>query len=376
MNLRNRCLCFYVRLSGVINMLNFTVGPVMSDSEVLAIGSEQVPYFRTPEFSEVMLQNEKLFLQFVDAPKGSRSVFITGSGTASLEATVANVLSSEDKALVVVGGSFGKRFSQLCDIHGIPHDDIKLPFGSTLTPEILGQYDQKGYTVLLVNIHETSTGVLYDASMLSSFCKRNDMLFIVDAISAFLADSLSMADLGVDVFITGSQKALACPPGVSLLALSSRAIDRVIANDPGCMYLDLRLALKNGERGQTPFTPAVGTLLQINKRLNVIAENGGPSVEVERVASLARDFRSRITGLPLEQVSPAPSNAVTVLHPTRASARDIFVTLKDQYGIWVCPNGGELADRVFRVGHIGCLTIEDNTQLIDALEDMLSKGLL
>lgn len=357
-------------------MLNFTVGPVMSDSEVLAIGSEQVPYFRTPEFSEVMLQNEALFLRFVDAPEESRAVFITGSGTASLEASVANVLSSEDKALVVVGGSFGKRFSQLCDIHGIPHDNIELPFGSTLTPEMLDQFDQQGYTALLVNIHETSTGVLYDAAMLSDFCRRNNMLFIMDAISAFLADPLSMSDLGVDVFITGSQKALACPPGVSLIALSKRAIDRVASNDPGCMYLDLRSALKNGERGQTPFTPAVGTLLQINKRLNLIAENGGPSAEIERVSVLARDFRSRISDIPLEQASPAPSNAVTILHPLNASARDIFAVLKDDYGIWVCPNGGELADKVFRVGHIGCLTIDDNVQLVNALEDMLSKGLL
>lgn len=357
-------------------MLNFTVGPVMSDSEVLAIGSEQVPYFRTPEFSEVMLQNEALFLRFVDAPEESRAVFITGSGTASLEASVANVLSSEDKALVVVGGSFGKRFSQLCDIHGIPHDNIELPFGSTLTPEMLDQFDQQGYTALLVNIHETSTGVLYDASMLSDFCRRNNMLFIMDAISAFLADPLSMSDLGVDVFITGSQKALACPPGVSLIALSKRAIDRVESNDPSCMYLDLRSALKNGERGQTPFTPAVGTLLQINKRLNLIAENGGPSAEIERVSVLARDFRSRISDMPLEQASPAPSNAVTILHPLNASARDIFAVLKDDYGIWVCPNGGELADKIFRVGHIGCLTIDDNVQLVNALEDMLSKGLL
>lgn len=357
-------------------MLNFTVGPVMSDSEVLAIGSEQVPYFRTPEFSEVMLQNEALFLQFVDAPEESRAVFITGSGTASLEASVANILSPKDKALVVVGGSFGKRFSQLCDIHGIPHDNIELPFGSTLTPEMLDQFDQQGYTALLVNIHETSTGVLYDASMLSDFCRRNNMLFIMDAISAFLADPLSMSNLGVDVFITGSQKALACPPGVSLIALSKRAIDRVISNDPGCMYLDLRSALKNGERGQTPFTPAVGTLLQINKRLNLIAQNGGPSAEIERVSVLAQDFRLRISDMPLEQVSPAPSNAVTILHPLNASARDIFAALKDDYGIWVCPNGGELADRVFRVGHIGCLTIDDNVQLVNALEDMLSKGLL
>ena len=73
-------------------MINFTVGPVQSNASVLEIGAQQVPYFRTPEFSQVMLQNERLMLEFSGAPEGSRSVFITGSGTASMEAVVMNLL--------------------------------------------------------------------------------------------------------------------------------------------------------------------------------------------------------------------------------------------------------------------------------------------
>lgn len=360
----------------VDDMLNFTVGPVMSSAEMLSVGAEQVPYFRTPEFSEIMLENEKLFLELAGAPEGSRAVFLTGSGTAAMEAAVANLLSSDDKALVVVGGSFGRRFSELCDIHGVPHDDIDIPMGETLTQETLSKYDQEGYTALLVNIHETSTGVLYDAEMLSTFCEKNNCLFVMDAISAFLADPLNMDELCVDAFITGSQKALACPPGVSLIALSARAQQRVKTIDSCCLYLDLKRALKDGERGQTPFTPAVGLLRQINVRLKQLKADGGAEAENKRIASIASDFRNRIAHLPFEQVSPSPSNAVTVLHPLNVSAYDVFTVLKDEYGIWVCPNGGEMAEKVFRVGHIGCLTSVDNKTLVKAFEDLVARGLL
>ena len=95
------------------DLLNFTVGPVMSNEAVRTIGGEQVPYFRTPEFSEIMFDNERLMLQFAHAPKGSRVCFMTTSGTGSMEATVMNVLSSADKAIVVNGGSFGARFEEL-----------------------------------------------------------------------------------------------------------------------------------------------------------------------------------------------------------------------------------------------------------------------
>lgn len=357
-------------------MINFTVGPVQSCDAVRAIGAEQVPYFRTAEFSGIMLENEKLMLRFAQAPNGSRAVFMTGSGTLSMEATVANVLTSQDKVLVVNGGTFGHRFVELCEIHGIPHDEIVPSLGDSVSDDQLAAFEGNGYTALLVNIHETSTGVWYDASVLSAFCKRNNMLFLVDAISSFLADPFDMAALSADVMITGSQKALACPPGVSVIVLSPRAIARVEANDPHCLYIDLKSALKNQERGQTPFTCAVGILLQINARLKEIEANGGVERETQKIAALAADFRYKIKSLPFEVISRRMSNAVTPLHPLKASAHDIFLRLKDEYGIWVCPNGGDLKDKVFRVGHIGDLTVKDNDILISALQDLEKKGLI
>ena len=357
-------------------MLNFTVGPVMSSETVRGIGAEQVPYFRTPEFSEIMLENERLVKLFIKAEKDARVVFITGSGTSSMEATVMDVLSPDDKVLVIDGGSFGHRFVQMLELHHIPHSIIKMEFGHNIKKEQLIEFEGKGYTAFLVNIDETSTGVLYGKKLISDFCRRNNMLFVVDAISSFLADDFDMADLGVDVVIAGSQKALACPPGISLIVLSKRAQERVEEHPMKCMYLSLKEALKNGERGQTPWTPAVGILRQINARLREIESAGGVENETSKVATIATDFRKRIKDMPFEIVSESLSNCVTPLHPTTTSAYDIFTILKNEYNIWVCPNGGELQDKVFRVGHIGALTIEDNIKLVDALKDMQKRGMI
>jgi aspartate aminotransferase-like enzyme len=357
-------------------MLNFTVGPVMSSEAICAIGAEQVPYFRTAEFSATMKENEALMTQFTKAPEGSRVVFITGSGTASMEATVMNVFTPADKVLVVNGGSFGHRFVQLCEIHDIPHTEIALEMGHKLTAEHLAPYEGQGYTGFLVNLDETSTGVLYDIHLISQFCHRNNIFLVVDSISSFLADPFNMQALGVDVMITGSQKALACPPGISIIVLAPQAVERVCSREVKSMYFNLKDALKNGERGQTPFTPAVGILRQINARLKEIEAAGGVESENQRMAALAADFREKIKALPLTIVSQSLSNAVTPLHPHHVSAYDIFLKLKDEYNIWVCPNGGDMADKVFRVGHLGALTPADNTTLVAALTDLHEKGFL
>lgn len=348
----------------------------MSSEAVCAIGAEQVPYFRTAEFSATMKENEALMTQFTKAPEGSRVVFITGSGTASMEATVMNVFTPADKVLVVNGGSFGHRFVQLCEIHDIPHTEIALEMGHKLTAEHLAPYEGQGYTGFLVNLDETSTGVLYDINLISQFCHRNNIFLVVDSISSFLADPFNMQALGVDVMITGSQKALACPPGISIIVLAPQAVERVCSREVKSMYFNLKDALKNGERGQTPFTPAVGILRQINARLKEIEAAGGVETENQRMAALAADFREKIKGLPFTIVSQSLSNAVTPLHPHNVSAYDIFLKLKDEYNIWVCPNGGDMADKVFRVGHLGALTPADNTTLVAALTDLHEKGFL
>lgn len=356
-------------------MINFTVGPVQSSDAVRAIGAEQIPYFRTTEFSETMLENERLIKKFAHASEESKVVFMTCSGSGGMEAAIMNCLTKKDKALVINGGSFGERFVELLTLHEIPFTEIKLEYGKALKPEHLAEYEGKGYTAFLMQKHETSTGVHYDINLVSEFCKRNDCFLIVDTISTFLCDPFDMTTTGTGVMITGSQKALACAPGIAVMILAPSALERINKTKCCCQYLDLKLALKNMERGQTPWTPAVGILRQINVRLKEIDANGGAEAEIARCAKLANYFRSKLieNNLPFEIVSESLSNAVTPLHPTTQSANEIFLKIKDEYGMWVCPNGGSMKDTIFRVGHIGYLQKEDYDKLITAFIDLKEK---
>ena len=207
-------------------MVNFTVGPVQMDEETRKLGSEQIPYFRTPEFSSLMKENESLLCKFFDAPEHSRVVFMTGSGTASMEAGVMNFFTREDKVIVVNGGSFGHRLCEICAIHEIPFTEIKLDYGAPLTAEHLAQFEGKGYTGFLVQLCETSTGVLFDMNVIGDFCARNGMFLFVDAVSGFMADRLSMKEMHINAAITGSQKALALPPSMSFTVLDETAVER------------------------------------------------------------------------------------------------------------------------------------------------------
>lgn len=359
-------------------MINFTVGPVQSSDAVRAIGAEQVPYFRTTEFSDMMLENEQLIKKFAHAAEGSRVVFMTCSGSGGMEAAIMNCLTKDDKAIVVNGGSFGERFVELLTLHEIPFTEIKLEHGKALKPELLAQYEGRGYNVFLIQKHETSTGVHYDIDMVGDFCKRNNCFLIVDTISTFLCDPFDMEKIGAGVMITGSQKALACAPGIAVMVLAPSALERIEKNKCCCQYLDLKLALKNMDRGQTPWTPAVGILRQINVRLNEIESMGGAEKEIARCAGLAKYFRGKLLehNLPFEIISESLSNAVTPLHPTTQSAYEIFLKIKNDYGMWVCPNGGSLRDAIFRVGHIGYLHKCDYDKLISAFQDLKDKNFI
>ena len=349
--------------------LNFTVGPVMMDDEVKEIGGRDCPYFRTPDFSELMKENEKLILNLSKAARTERVVFLTASGTGGMEMAVCNSFTKSDKVLCINGGSFGARFDQLLTLHEIPHETIKLSPGEPLKQEQLLPYINAGFTGLVVNMHETSTGVLYDMPMISDFCERNHLFLVVDAISAFLADDIRFSEWGIDVMITSSQKALALPPGMSFLVLSERAVRRAETINCPVLYYNIPMYLKDGERGQTPFTPAVGVLIQLNKRLSMICDEGLER-EQHRIRELAEYFRRMITekNLPFEFLTKTPSNAVTALVPTNGiSAYEYFRILDTDDDIWVCPNGGDMKDTVFRVGHIGALEKADYDRLIEAL---------
>ena len=360
-------------------MINMTVGPVMSHERILNIAGLQTPYFRTSEFSEIMLDSEKRLLKMLDAPDGSKCAFLTTSGTGGMEACVIGTLAPNDKVAVINGGTFGQRFVDLCKMHDISVVEVQCKFGEQITKKSIEDLKEYGITALLVNMDETSSGLLYDMKIISDFCKQNGIFLVVDAISSFLADYISMSDIGANVIIIASQKALALQPGMSFVVLDPTAIERVYQTDNHNMYLSIKAALENMRRGQTPYTPAVSIVYQLNERLKMIEECGGVAYEIDNVKKLATFFRNKIATCYFELLITNPrdmSNAVTAIRVKNNNAAFICEELKNKFDIWVCPNGGIYKDSVFRVGHIGALSIDDYHILGNALAQMESDGLL
>lgn len=344
----------------------FTPGPVRMADEILQLGALQTPYFRNQPFSEVTFECEAYLTKMLNAPAGSKVIFLTASGTAGLEATIMNLLTSDDHALVVNGGAFGQRFVNVCEVHEIPHHNFKIE--NTNLADIAESAPKEDFTALVANAHETSVGHLYDLNALGEYCQQNNLLHIVDAISMFVTDPIDMQESHIDVVIASSQKGLALPPGLTMVVLAPRAIAKI--HPVKSMYFDFQDYLNNGERGQTPYTPAVTIMLQLQARLAQIDRDGGVSSSIENAREVAEYFRESIKALPLKLFSPFMPNAMTTLMPTDGkSATDIVRDMEEQYKVVVCPNGGALATKVFRVSHMGAMTKEYTDILIDALHD-------
>ena len=361
-------------------MLNFTIGPVQMDKETLEIGEKQIPYFRTHEFSALMQENEKNLCRLFDAPENSRVIFLTGSGTASMEAGIMNFFTKNDKVLVVNGGSFGHRFVELCQIHEVPFTEITIEYGKPLQKKILYQYDHQNYTGMVLQLCETSTGVRYDMNMVGDFCKKNNIFLFVDAVSGFMADEFSMKKMHINAAITGSQKALSLPPSMSFTIMDRESQECCCKHIVKSMYFNYADYLKNGERGQTPYTPAVSTLIQLNEKLKRIEKNGGIATINANIQGIADYFRKKIKHLPLKMFTALEnsSNCLSALtiENDKINARELCEIIKNEYDIYVCPNGGDLAEKIFRVGHIGNITKEQIDQLIDAFDDLVKRKIL
>ncbi|WP_432642344.1 pyridoxal-phosphate-dependent aminotransferase family protein [Acidaminococcus sp.] len=349
----------------------FTVGPTQMRKEIMEVGGQMVPYFRTQEFSNLMLDSDRLVQKFMHAPEGSKGIYLTASGTGAMEAVIMNCLTKEDKVLVIDGGTFGHRFAQLCAIHEIPYECVHLKADEQLTEDKLAPFDNIGFTALLVNIDETSTGQLYDVNMLANFCRRNHCYFIVDAISSYLIDPFNMEKNGIDVVVVSSQKGMCIAPGLSVVMLSPRIIEeRVKKSKVQNLYFNFKEYLKNFQRGQTPFTPCVGICLEMNRALHLIDEEGETDF-LNRIGEVAKDFRKRVQVLPVKIPKFPLSNAVTPIIFDKPIAKKVFEVLKDQYDIFVNPTGGARENYVLRVAHIGDTTVEDNKMLIQVMDNVI-----
>jgi len=349
----------------------FMPGPTPVAEDILRMGSWQPPYNRTQSFSELTLE----ILEGLKALFNTRGevVILTASGTGAMEAAAKGCLLPEGRALIVNGGVWGQRWVDICRANGLPFEEIQLASGTTVDPgDIEARLMGGSFDALLINGHETSTGVLYDLPAIGEIARRYNALFIVDAISTVGADEFQMDDWGIDVAILSSQKALALPPGLSFVALNQRALDRLDSAPSSGIYFDLKIYLKNQARGQMPYTPAISLFLMLHERLNQM-RRAGLDQGIEQHAQLAKYFRDQLPDLLLQVFSLRPSNAMTAVRCANGiNARELVRILETQHSIYVAPNSGELETRVFRVSHMGDQHEEDVDGLCIALRSTIN----
>lgn len=343
----------------------FTPGPVPVEEHIRAIGAGQPPYNRTDEFSH--LTHEILYgLKHVFQTSGEVAL-LTGSGTLAMEAAVLNFLTTSDKVIVVNGGTFGQRWCELCKIHSIPFREIKLEAGADLDLDRLREMcGEENFSAFLINAHETSTGQLYGVQAIGKIVRDFGLLYIVDAISTICADPFQMDDWNVDVAILSSQKALALPPGLSFVAMGTRAIARLRQIGPKTLYLDLHDYLSNQARGQVPYTPAIVLLLQLHRRLLDIQQHTLRET-IAQHAQRSSYFREAIIDLPFSVLPARPSNAMTALLCEELDAVHVVRDLRARYAIEVAPSDGALKHKLIRISHMGAQNSADTDFIVGAL---------
>lgn len=352
-------------------MLSFTVGPVQMYSSTKSVLLEkELMYFRTDEYSRFVNCNLSKLQQMLGLSAQNGIIYLASSGTGAMDATIDNCLKKSDKVLIINGGSFGRRFCELCENYQVPFDSIDLNWNESLSFEHLSKYAKKSYTHLLVNLDETSTGQLYNLDLLSEFCKENSMYLIVDIIGSFLADRIEMDKSGIDVAIFSSQKGLCLSPGVAFIAFSQRMKDRVILGEkPRSYYFNFKDYFLNISRGQTPFTPSVNIMYELDDMIKKIDDFGGIEPWIKRVESKAFYFRNKIQKLGVSIPSYQLSNMLTPVIFNDISAFDLFEFLKNRYQIYVNPCSGELSKKILRISHIGDTDMAEIDYLVDKIDE-------
>lgn len=346
----------------------FTPGPVPMSKKILKIGSHQLPYFRNDYFSKIVLECKKDLLDLVNAKEGSEVIFMTSSGTGAMEATIMNLLNTNDTAIVINGGGFGQRFVDICNTHNIPNVDVKIDKDEDIDFEKCSSLNANAF---VVNAHETTIGKLYNLNKIGQFCKKNKLLNIVDAISAFVCDEINMKKQHIDALIISSNKGLALPPGLGIVVLSPKAILKL--QEINSVYFNFKSYIVDVQRGQTPFTPAISILLQLNKRLKELKKQTIFEAN-KKTKKLANYFRKNIKELPFEFYVKDMPNAMTTLIPTDGKkASQIIKDFEERYNIILTPSGGNLKEKLIRISHMGNMNKKYMDVLIQALRKYYGK---
>ena len=340
------------------------VFPGNIDESIMAIGARPFMYMRTDAFSKINKESEQMLLDLIHCTDG-RTIIYTGSGTGAMSAVVENYCTTKKKAFVIDGGSFGHRWLQLCEYYGVPVVDYTVPFAKEIDyADLEKSVAAEHPDVFLCQHHETSTGQLFNLKEISRICHKYNVSLVVDVISSFLAEELSMDDLDIDICVTSTQKGLNIPPGLSVLFFNKR-LDVYKFNHKG-YYWDFDDNFNNLKRGQTPFSPATILYLQLHARLKQLMAEGGEQKNIGDVKHRALYFRELCKKYGWSVPAENPSMAVTGFMTKDTADRKIFKGLIDKYDTYIMPGS---VTGFYRVSHMGLQTTKELDDLAKRIHE-------
>jgi serine---pyruvate transaminase len=346
-----------------------TPGPTAVPPEVLAALAEPVLHHRGPDFKAVVARvRERLREVF----RTENDVLIlTASGTGAFESAIANLLSPGERVLAAAWGNFGERWAKMAAAYGCEVETLEYPWGKTPQPgDLERRLAETGAGVVFLVHSETSTGVVVDLEPLVAVCREAGAMAVVDAISSLGAVPLETDAWGVDVVVTGSQKALLSPPGLGFVSVSERAWRKSEQATLPRFYWDWQRYLAQLDKDTTPFTPAVSTVVALDVALGLLLEDGLEAA-FARHAALGRACRAGVKAMGLELYSPDDDSSAVltaVLTPEGVDAVALRLALRDRHGMTIAGGHGDIADRLFRIGHIGYVDVYDIVAALAAVE--------
>ncbi len=344
-------------------------GPTPVPESVLTKMALPILHHRTEGFEKVVADVRE-GLKWLYQTKNEILIFAS-SGTGAMEGSVINLMRKEDTALIIDSGKFGERWWKICQAYGLKHDVIKVEWGKAVDPKIVEQkLQEKEYRVLLATASETSTGVSHPIETLAKLVQKNPKTaLVVDAITALGVVNIPTDEWGIDVVVTGSQKALMLPPGLAFASLSKKAIEFCEQSDIPKFYFDFKRELKSIQQNTTAWTPAVSLIIGLQEVLRLMKEKGLEKV-FEQHALQAEAAREGVKGMGLKLFAPeSPSTAVTAVYsPEGMDAGKIVKALKNQFNMTIAGGQDQAKGKIFRIGHLGYYDPMDILNALTAVE--------
>jgi len=353
----------------------FSPGPTMLPPEVLLKMAEPIMHHREPEFEKIFGEIRE-GLKYLFQTKNEVLIF-TSSGTGAMEGAVSNLLSKGDKALVVRGGKFGERWGEICKAYGIEFIPIDVEWGRAVDPEWIQEILESDPSIRAVytQASETSTGVKHPIKEIAEIVKKyDDTIIVVDAITGIGVFNIPMDAWGLDVVVSGSQKALMLPPGLAFAALSDKAWKFVERSDLPKYYFDFKKELKSAKKNQSSYTPGISLFVGLRETLNMIRKEGLEGV-FHRHEKLAEATRQAVKALGLELYAPySPSSAVTAVKiPEGIDGEKLKDLFFEKFGITVAEGQDRAKGKIIRIAHLGYYERLDMVMVISALEMLLKE---